>query len=97
LKNESSHLLSGAVIRVGSGTGSVGDIGPGHSRFVWLPRGGDATFSIEFSSLVGSTVAVPSTWKARWICSSCLSTRRLRSTVGPNSASSPAEWSWSSS
>jgi len=51
LKNESSHLLSGAVIRVGNGTGSVGDIGPGHSRLVWLPKGGDATFSIEFSSL----------------------------------------------
>jgi len=42
LKNESSHQLSGAVIRVGDATVSVGDIGPGGARFVWLPRGGDA-------------------------------------------------------
>jgi hypothetical protein len=28
----------------------VGDIYPGRSKFLWLPRGGEATFSVEFST-----------------------------------------------
>lgn len=51
LKNESSHLLSDVLVRVGDAVVPVGDISPGRSKFVWLPRGGEATFSVEFSSV----------------------------------------------
>jgi hypothetical protein len=50
LKNESSQLLSDVLVRVGDAVVPVGDLSPGRSKFVWLPRGGEATFSVEFSS-----------------------------------------------
>ena len=51
LKNESAHLLSGVLVRVGDRVVPVGDVSPGGSRFLWLPGGGEATFSVEFSAV----------------------------------------------
>ena len=50
LKNESSHALSEVSLRVGELIVPVGDISPGGSRFVWLPKRGESTLSVEFSS-----------------------------------------------
>ncbi len=51
VKNESPHLLSEVLVRVDDATVRIGDIAPGRSRFVRLPKRGDATLSVEFSSV----------------------------------------------
>ena len=51
MKNESPHLLSEVLIRVDDATVRIGEVLPGQSRFVRLPKRGDATFSVEFSAL----------------------------------------------
>jgi hypothetical protein len=50
LENKSPYLLSDVRVRLDDAMVPDSDISPGRSRFVRLPKRGEATFSVEFSS-----------------------------------------------
>jgi hypothetical protein len=51
IENDSVHRLSGVIVRVDGATVPIGVIPAGGSRFIRLPKRGEASLSVEFSAL----------------------------------------------
>ena len=50
LKNDSASPLLDVLVHLGNRTALVGEISPDDSKFLWLPAGGESSFSIEFTA-----------------------------------------------